>query len=956
MQQDTGATYTFLFTAIEGAARYWEMQPRLMQPTLDRHYAILQQAVAAGGGTIFQVIGDQCCIAFPDSAAALAAAAAVQRALLAEDWGGVGSLRVKMALHCGPAEQRGEDYYAPLTLNRLSRMLAVCAGGQMLVSAALNHALAGRLATGLSLLDLGERLLRDLPAERLYRLAAPDLLDTFPPLPTLDPRPHNLPAQLTSFVGREVEVAAIRACLRQHNARLLTIVGPGGVGKTRLSLQVAAGLVDEYAGVYFVPLASSSNRADLLGSLAATLGLNEQAGGSLEEILRGFVQSRRLLLVLDNFEQLLEAAPLLGDLLTAAPTLSLLVSSREPLHLAGEQEYPLSPLPLPDLKQLPALAELQRGPAVALFVSRAGAVNPHFRLSEENAAAVAAICVRLDGLPLAIELAAARCKLITAPQLEQRLGSRLALVSQLRVSDPRQRSLRETIAWSYDLLSPAEQQLYRRLALFSAGCTVAAASAVSPNAGDDLAATLDALADKSLLRRLIPPAGVETAADLRYTMLQTILEFAAEKLAASGEAVACAERHAAYYLWLAETAEPELRSSRQGYWLNTLEAEHSDLRQAITWGLSNDPPLALRLAGALWRFWEGHGHLSLGRELLAATLAATPDGDPAARANALNGAGNLAFWQGDHPAATSCYEQALLLRRQLGDRRGEAASLNNLGNVAGEARDYPTATARYQTSLAIARELGDQRLIGTGLYNLGNIALAAKDYAVATPLLEESRAISQQRGDKQATADVALSLAGIALWHGNYQQARALYMENLAIAHELNDKIATAIALDGLGRVAYAEGELIEAERFYQAAFTLSHDCGYQLLEATALLRLGNLKRVQDSKLEAQRLLTQGLRLAASIDDLATIVDALTSFGLLAAEDDTADSRRAVQLLISGEALFEQNAWLPLERAHYDRTITRCREQLGEAAFGLAWAAGQAMSRAQAVAYALAAT
>ncbi len=989
MGQPPSQEVSFLFSSIEGSSKYWAQQPEAMSAAMACHDALLAAAVAQQGGTIFQSILDARCIAFPSADAAIAATIAAQRQLQAQDWGGaLDPLWVKMALDSGAAE-RHEDgsYFAPHTLNRISRLLAVAHGGQIIVSPTTVAQIGNHDTADYTLRDLGERRLRDLAAPlRLYQIVAPDLAADFPPLQTLDPRPHNLPASATSFVGRADEQREIKALLRHPDVRLVTLSGPGGAGKTRLCLEVAGCMIDEFAhGVYFVPLSTASDTLAVVASIAATLGVKESGSAPLSASLKEYTTDKQMLLTLDNFEQVMVAAPFIGELLAAAPQLRVLVTSREALHLAYEQEYAVAGLPTPAARSYMAVAELATYPAVALFASRAQAVKLDFTLDEQNIQAVADICARLDGLPLAIELAAARVRAFSLTEMLAQLGNRLVLLTGGPRNLPaRQQTLRGAIDWSYSLLTTPEQQLFSNLAVFVGGSDPEAIAAIC-NPTLDLPHTLIQLIYKNLVRTDTPPvvpppqpgegwgegdsrpaqgegavpplpAGGEGWGEgaSRYTMLETIREYALYKLVERDEHEAAAARHARYYLALAETAEPELRGADQAEWLARLEQERANLRVALNWGLAHDPDLALRLAGALWRFWEIHGHLSEGRGFLTAALKASTEMNTA-RAKALNGAGNLAFGQGDYPTARQFHEQALVLRRQLGDKRGIAASLNNLGNLAAEQGNYQAARILYEQSLAVKRELGDKVDIASALYNLGNVVRSQGDYQMARELLEESLSVQQLMGDKGGIADATFSLADITLYQGNYKQAHRLYEESLISYQQMVNKPGIARALEGLGLVAYSQGNFTEAQQLYGKALALSLEVGSQIEEAYLLACRGRLARAQGDYRTAQSLLRDSLALFWKLEHRSGVVDALLGLGILAAGGGSKQAARlAVRLLGSAAQILEIINWLPIERTQYDQALNNCRTVLGAAEFNLAWRKGEATSIEGAVAYALA--
>ena len=533
-----------------------------------------------------------------------------------------GPLRVRMALNTGATEERDGDYYGP-PVNRAARLLSAGHGGQVLLSLPTQELVRDRLPPDVDLRDLGERRLKDLSRpERIFQLAAPDLPSEFPPLKAAERYPSSLPSQPTPLIGREREVEEVCRRLRATEVRVLTLTGPGGTGKTRVGVQAAAELTDEYEdGVFFVALAAIADPSLVVPTVARTLGLIEASNQSPEELLKGYLRDRHILLVLDNFEQVLEAAPLIDEVLHSAPRVKVLVTSRTPLGLYGEHEFPIPPLSLPESEAAPSAEHLADYGAIRLFLDRTRAVNPEFSLTEENAGAVAEICERLDGLPLAIELAAARAKLLPPQALLSRLGNRLKLLTGgARNLPERQRTLRNTIEWSYEMLDEGEKTLFARLAAFPGGGTLEAIEAVCDAEGDlpvDPLEGVSSLLDKSLLRQV-----AEQEDEPRFEMLETIREFALEKLEESADAGAVERVHAEFYLDLAEQAEPRLWGPEDAAWLERLEREHDNLRAALSWALDHEEvDLALRLGAALRWFWNLGGYYGEGRSWLEATLA-----------------------------------------------------------------------------------------------------------------------------------------------------------------------------------------------------------------------------------------------------------------------------------------------------------------------------------------------
>jgi predicted ATPase/class 3 adenylate cyclase len=823
---------TFLFTDIESSTQRWERQREAMALAVARHDTLIREAIAAHGGHVFQTAGDAFSAAFTLPGAALAAALAAQRALQAEPWAATGPLLVRMALHTGPAEVRDGEYFGPPTLNRLSRLLGVAYGGQVLLTAATAALVAGALPPGGELRDLGARRLRDLiEAEHVYQLVAPGLRADFPPLKTLDAHPSNLPAQPTALIGREAELITLRALLRGAG-RLVTCTGPGGTGKTRLALQAAADVLDYFPdGVWFVALAPISDPALVLPTIAAALRVKEEPARPLRDTLRTWLADRRLLLLLDNFEQVLDAAAAVSALLRAAPGLTVLVTSRTLLHLYGEHAFPVPPLQLPGPDQVLSPDALGEVPAIALFLARARAANPGVTLSAGNAAAVAAICARLDGLPLALELAAARTRLLAPAAILAQLDHRLALLTGgPRDLPARQQTLRGAIDWSYDLLDPAARTLFARLAVFVGGGPLSAVAAVTGD-GDGSAApspALTALVDQSLVR--LDDTG---EADPRFTMLETIREYAAERLEDSGGADAVRARHAATYLALAQACEQAMFGPGLAAANERLEREHDNLRAALSWVVGQgDADAAVRLAGVLGRFWWSRGYLQEGRQWLR-TVLALPGPVPAAeRVKALNAAGLLAHTQGDFAEAVTLLEERLALQRTLGDRLLIGGALINLGMVVLYRGDYDRAAVYYEEGAALARETGDTRLLAVTLHNLAGVRLHAGDYARAAGLYAESLEQARALGDPHAIAASLSDLGWVDLGLGDPAAASAHFTEALTTLRDLGDRIGVAACLEGLAAVAVAVAQPDRAARLLGAAAAVGASIGATVPQA----------------------------------------------------------------------------------------------------------------------------
>jgi predicted ATPase/DNA-binding winged helix-turn-helix (wHTH) protein len=628
---------------------------------------------------------------------------------------------------------------------------------------------------------------------------------------------HNLPYQLTSFIGREQEIAQLEELVTTN--RLVTLTGAGGAGKTRLAIEVASRLTDAFAdGAWLVELAALSDPRLVPQAVAQALEIKEQPARPVTETLSDYLASRKLLLVLDNVEHLLDACVhLVDEIVRRSPDITVLATSRERLGMTGELTYRVPSLTVPETSETLTRETAIRYEGVRLFVERGKLARPEFDLTAENASSVASICARLDGMPLAIELAAPRLRSMSVEELNQRLDQRFALLTDgSRTALPRHRTLRSMIDWSYDLLREPEKVFLQRLSVFAGGWTLAAAEEVCASEGIEHRDALDlltSLADKSL----VVPEQVD--AQMRHRLVETVRQYARDRLEDTGGSAAVRVRHRDYYLALAEEADLKLKGAEQAEWLRRFQDEHDNLRAGLEWSLVEAGPKGgLRLCGALQRFWWTRGHFTEGRQWCTRVLCkAGAEERTRERAKVLNEAGALARYQGDYPAARALHEESLAILRELGDRFGIAVSLNNLGNVACGQSDYLAGRAMYEQSLAIYRELGDRYGIATSLSNTGSEAVNQGDYPAATALLKESLAIHRELGDRSGIALSLSNLGHVALNQGDHPAARALYEESMAISREIGQHWAIPYSLEGLAAVAASLQDSLRAARIWGA-------------------------------------------------------------------------------------------------------------------------------------------
>jgi predicted ATPase/class 3 adenylate cyclase len=818
-------TVAFLMSDIEGSTRLISVAGDAFPRLLDEHHGLMRRVITDHGGTVISTEGDSVFAVFPSAREAVATATDAQLALAAHAWPGGASVKVRMGIHAGEAMRGGTDYTG-LEVHRTARIMAAASGGQVLVSEAARALAAGTLPEGASLRDMGAHRLRDMPTpEHLYQLLAPGLDVDFPPLrtPTVTTA-SNLPSSLTRFIGRARELGDLRALLRSH--RLVTLTGPGGSGKTRLSIETARSLMDRFPdGVWFVALEAVRDPELVVPTIANTLGVPEQPGRAAFEVLAEELAERRALLVLDNLEQVVEAAGDIARLIGSVGSLSILASSREPLSVGGEQVYLVPPLAIPAGLEHPRAADIQDSGSIELFVERARAVRSDFSLTDENAPTIAAICRRLDGLPLAIELAAARINVLSADEILARLEDRLTLLASSRRDLPdRQRTLRGAIDWSHELLPEPERLLFRRCSVFVGGMDLEAIERVVDPEHELPAPVLDltaTLVDRSLVRSR------QDGGAARLAMLETIREYAAERLAAAGEAADLEARHAEYYASTGEAAASLMMDPRRDEILDRLDREIGNLRAAIAWSLrTGNADIGLRLATGLSDFWHLRNHITEAvRALEELVESSGSEGDTILRARGLLVAGGLLTWLAETERSRAHSEAGIAMAERLGDLAGVAIGKSSVGWAIFYS-EPERALAVFEEALVAARSVGDRTIEMESMMGQSWTHLLLGRSDAASALATEVIELGERIGAPYITAFALISHGIVAAERGDLVVATARFAEALRRAHAAGAHVGTALALDGFASLALERGDAGRAVRLAAAADRLREEIG----------------------------------------------------------------------------------------------------------------------------------
>ncbi len=820
----TTGVLTFLFTDIEGSTIRWERYPEAMQTAIVHHDNLMYNIVEKHHGMVFKTVGDAFYVVFDSANNAINAAIEAQRLLSLAVWDeDINPIRVRIALHTGEAEHRGADYFGQ-TLNRVARILSSAHGGQMLLSQVTYRLIKDKTIHDVELLDMGEHRLKDIQSpEQIFQVVAADLPSTFPPLKTLDSHPNNLPTQLTPFVGRQKDLANVSCLLLKEEVRLVSLIGSGGVGKTRLGLQVAADIADQFSnGVYFIDLEMVRDKNNLVDTIVRILGINSRSSGIYDTLsqIKNHIGKNKTLLLLDNCEQVEGVSSIIHEILIFCLNLKILVTSRIKLYLGGEHEYHVLPFEIPDIRLSTGIVEIAQYEAVMLFLQQAKTVKPDFQLTDKNFKAVADICKHIDGLPLAIELAAARVNVLPPQSLVKRIKNQMKLLlSKESNRSIRHQTLHNTIAWSHELLNNHEKELLKRLSVFSGGCSIEAVEIVCCMQDDiDLFDLLRVLTEKSLLRQQEQEDG-----EPRFIMMSSIRQFNKE-LFSTQECMLYCQKHCEYYVQFLEEIIPDLNDINQKICLSRLNAEHSNILTALEWCEEHHEVLSgLRICGLLWRFWWMCGYVSEGRYWLEKFLAQEKISSVsvAIKAKALVGVGALSYRQNDFEQAKAIAQEALQLGKHLGDREIESEAYITLGEVAISQSNIEQANQFFEESLKICRILGNKKGIARLLNNLGNVSLLENKHNKAAMLLEESLHIFRSINDEWSMAAVLNNIGEIELRRSNFEQAAIFYKESLSIRRKIGYYWGVAASLANLGKATRYLGDYNKSLGLYKESLSL---------------------------------------------------------------------------------------------------------------------------------------
>ena len=877
---------TFLFTDIEGSTRLSQEFPVSYPDELKRHNALLQKAVETNNGFVFKTVGDAFCCAFGDPVDAVKASAEAQIKLNSED-NGVFKLKIRMGIHIGNAEWSGTDYMGYITLARTQRVMSAAYGGQIIISndtyEIVKHSFLQGENMSISFRDFGERRLKDLIEPlRLFQLNAPSLQTEFPPLKTLDARPNNIPIQLTSFIGRENEIREIKSILK--TSKLLTLAGAGGTGKTRLSLQVGADMTDDFEnGVFITELANVTDPFLIAEAVLDSLKVKADPGIYPDENLASFLEKKELLLILDNCEHLISKCSELADrLLKNCSRLKIIATSREALKCPGEQVYRVPSLSSPDPSLSESPEKLTRYASVRLFIERALSVNQNFRVNNDNLPALSEICFRLDGIPLAIELAAARTKTMSVEKIHERLDNCFnLLVGGNRTSLPRQQTLKALIGWSYDLISEKEKLLWSRLSVYKGGWTLESAEEICSDElllKEEVIVVLSQLVEKSII--------VYDHISERYSILETIKQFGEGKLKEAGETEKLFSRHLDYFILLAKDHSNKFSGKEAPDWLKMADAEHSNFISAIEWSAKNGKTeKAAILSDEINMFWEIRGNYLEGIRITESLLEDTSGINPETLSNLYLNTGHLYRAQGNYENAMKYFDKCIAIKRELKNDRGIILVLQSLANVEAGYGNFTRAQKLFEESLEISRRIDFESGIAFALNNLGNIALIRGNFQKAEILIAESLAINRSSGNKHRIAFSIDSMGNVMTEKGNLEEAQKYLEESLELTREVGDKSGITYALTNLSAIAFRRGNIEQAQNYSEESLKMRIELGDKNGIAYSLFNLGEIFFSRKKYDKAREYYSESLSLRLEIGDKHGIAVSMLSFSEILSKD-----------------------------------------------------------------------
>ena len=940
---------TFLFTDIESSTKLSQEFPDSYSDELKRHNSILQEAVDTNNGFVFKVAGDAFCCGFHNAQDAVKAAVNAQIKINSEEWKKA-EIKVRMGIHSGTAEWNGSDYVGYICLARTARIMSASNGGQIIISEDAYNLYSRKESDEISFRDLGERRLKDLNQPmKLYQIISAGIPEDFAPLKTIDARPNNFPVQLTSFIGREKQISEIKKIL--ENSRLVTLLGSGGSGKTSLALQIGADMIDEFTnGVFITEFANITDKSLLLQIVMNTHNIKEVKGQTQEKAITDFLKDREILLILDNCEHLIhECAKLAESLLTNCPKLKIIATSREVLNCLGENRYRVPSLTLPDPDHDYSLDELTQFEAVRLFIERAHSLNQNFKVTDENAPALIRICYQLDGIPLAIELAAARIKVLSAEKICEKLGDRFKLLTGgKRTALPRQQTLKAMVDWSYDLLSEKEKIMLQRSTVFSGGWTPESAEKICSDDIIDYSEIPDLLVnltDKSLIKLL------DNDNKVRFFMLETIKKYGDELLTSSGSKEALKEKHFNYFYNLARNSLERFIGPEQKTWINKFDSENENLRDSLNWALKNIPELSVEMTVDMAKFWELRSQFTEALEFLKKCSEYTESSDKIWKAKTLYWTGFFLTNQGNYSEAKIYMKKSLDIFKELKDKEGEALALMHFATIGLFESDYENLFSNSEKSLAISMEIHNKNFIAQNLQNTALGLMQLGKHNEAREKLDESLLLYRELNDTVQLAKIIGNIGALYYLEGNFEKSLVSLEESLQLRYEIGDRHGISIALSNLGSVAYMQKDFDKSEIYLKKSLVIIRELGDKRVCVTAINTLGNIALDKGNLTAAFDLFRESIIIAMDLGDNYSIAKGFEGYSNILikqkryAEGCKIASRYISVLKATNKNLIEGE----LERIEVTKNIFK--ENLSEDEFKRLWNEGEIMSNENALEY-----